>query len=310
MKKNFLSFLIVGLLVIAGIVYFRFWRKPGLSPQQAGDKAIAYINHNLVRGASASLINVSEEAGVYKIHFKIQDREWDAYVTKDGKYLFDRWFEIDEKPQASQQPQQKEIPKSEKPEVKLFVMSFCPYGNQAEEIVKPVVDLLGGVVEIEPRYVIYENYASGYPAFCLDKENKYCSMHGINELNQDIREICVYKNQKDKFWDFVLEVNKSCSVDNVETCWKQAARKTGVNVNAVLACQKENGQKYAVEEKELNKKYNVSGSPTLVINGVRYSGPRTPEDYKKAICGAFEAQPKECETTLNSESQTPSSGGC
>jgi len=309
MKKNFLSFLIVALLVIAGIVYFRFWRKPGLSSQQAGDKAIAYINQNLVQGASASLINVSEEAGVYKVHFKIQDREWDAYVTKDGKYLFDRRFEIDEKPQTPQQSQQKEIPKSEKPEVKLFVMSFCPYGNQAEEVAKPVVDLLGGVVEIEPRYVIYENYASGYPNYCLDKENKYCSMHGINELNQDIREICVYKNQKDKFWDFVLEVNKSCSAENVETCWKQAARKTGVNINAVLACQKENGQKYTAEEKELDQKYNVSGSPTLVINGVRYSGPRTSEGYKKAICGAFETQPKECEMTLSSENQT-SSGGC
>jgi glutaredoxin len=310
MKKNSLNFLIIGLLVvIAGVAYFRFWRKPGLSPQQAGDKAIAYINQNLVQGASASLMNVSEEAGVYKIHFKIQDREWDAYVTKDGKYLFPEVFKIEEKPQTPQQPQQKEIPKSEKPEVKLFVMSFCPYGNQAEEIIKPVVDLLGKVVEIEPRYVIYENYASGYPAFCLDKENKYCSMHGINELNQDIREICVYKNQKDKFWDFVLEVNKSCSVENVETCWKQAASKTGVNVNAVLACQRENSQKYAAEEKELNKKYNVSGSPTLVINGVQYSGPRTPEDYKKAICGAFENPPKECETVLGSETKA-ASGGC
>jgi len=310
MKKNSLNFLIIGLLVvIAGVAYFRFWRKPGLSPQQAGDKAIAYINQNLVQGASASLMNVSEEAGVYKIHFKIQEREWDAYVTKDGKYLFPEVFKIEEKPQTSQQ---KEIPKSEKPEVKLFVMSFCPYGNQAEEVVKPVVDLLGKVVEIEPRYVISENYASGYPAFCLDKENKYCSMHGINELNQDIREICVYKNQKDKFWDFVLEVNKSCSVENVETCWKEAASKTGVNVNAVLACQRENSQKYAAEEKELNKKYNVSGSPTLVINGVQFddSGRRTPEDYKKAICGAFENPPKECETVLGSETQAPAGGGC
>jgi len=311
MKKNSLNFLLVGLLlVVAGIFYFRFWQKPGLSPQQAGDKAIDYINKNLVKGASASLMNVSEEAGVYKIHFKIQDREWDAYVSKDGKILFDRWIEMDKEPQTAQQPQQKEIPKSEKPEVKLFVMSFCPYGNQAEEIIKPVVDLLSGVVEIEPRYVIYENYASGYPAFCLDKENKYCSMHGINELNQDIREICVYKNQKEKFWNFVLEVNKSCSVENVETCWRQTAGKVGVNINAVLACQRENGQKYAAEEKELNKKYNVSGSPTLVINGVFYNGPRTPEDYKKAICGAFETQPKECETVLGSETQAPASGGC
>ncbi|MGB9911554.1 MAG: DsbA family protein [Microgenomates group bacterium] len=307
--KNKLEIILGILILIAGVFYFRFWKKPSLSSQQAGEKAINFINQNLVQGASATLLSVSEEGGVYKVHFKIQDKEWDAYVTKDGKTFFPQAIKMDNLP-SPEPTKPVEIPKSAKPEVKLFVMSFCPYGNQAEEIIKPVVDLLGKKVEIEPRYIIYENYASGYPQYCLDKENKYCSMHGINELNQDIREICVYRQNKEKFWDFVLGVNKECNLENVETCWKTVAQKIGINGGTIATCEKNNGIKYASEEKDLNQKYQVNGSPTLVINGVHYNGPRTPEDYKKAICSAFENPPQECQTVLSAETSAPASGGC
>jgi protein-disulfide isomerase len=55
--------------------------------------------------------------------------------------------------------------------------------------------------------------------------------------------------------------------------------------------------------------YGVSASPTLVINGQVYSGDRTPEAYKQAICARFETPPAECATTLSSQAGT-SSGGC
>jgi len=45
-------------------------------------------------------------------------------------------------------------------------------------------------------------------------------MHGIQEVNQDVRELCVWKYQKDKFWSFLKEINKSCSSQNADTCWE------------------------------------------------------------------------------------------
>lgn len=307
MKKSIIIFTI--LLFAAGIFYFKFLKKPVLSPQKAADKAIDFINKYMLQGQKASLEKVTAEGENYKITFKINNRENTAYLSRDGKLLFYGFVELDKNPQTAGASEQKEIPKTEKPEVKLFVMSFCPYGNQAEEIIKPVVELLKDNVLIEPRYVIYENYGSGYPEYCLDKENKYCSMHGINELNQDIREICVFKNQKEKFWDFVDTVNKECSVENVETCWQTVASKTGVDVDSIINCQKENGEKFAKEEKALNQKYGVSGSPDLVINGVHYTGQRTPEDFKKAICSAFKKPPEVCKKTL-SATTSAASGGC
>jgi len=44
--------------------------------------------------------------------------------------------------------------KERKPNVKFFVMSFCPFGNQAEEGLKKVFDLLGDKVQWEPHYIV------------------------------------------------------------------------------------------------------------------------------------------------------------
>ena len=46
-----------------------------------------------------------------------------------------------------------DIKKTVKPVLKFFVMSFCPYGNQIETTLKPVVSLLGDKAEIQPQYI-------------------------------------------------------------------------------------------------------------------------------------------------------------
>ncbi|MFA6250576.1 MAG: thioredoxin domain-containing protein [Candidatus Shapirobacteria bacterium] len=43
--------------------------------------------------------------------------------------------------------------KKDKAELQFYVMSFCPYGNQAEDIIKPVHDLLGAKADIRPQYI-------------------------------------------------------------------------------------------------------------------------------------------------------------
>jgi predicted DsbA family dithiol-disulfide isomerase len=57
-------------------------------------------------------------------------------------------------------------------------------------------------------------------------------------------------------------------------------------------------------------KYGVSGSPTLIINGVEYAGSRTPEAYKQAICNSFDTAPAVCNTTLSTDQATNAAGGC
>lgn len=43
--------------------------------------------------------------------------------------------------------------KSDKPDFQFYVMSFCPYGNQMEDLVQPVASLLGNNANIKPQYI-------------------------------------------------------------------------------------------------------------------------------------------------------------
>lgn len=318
--KNLIKILIPLVVVIGIFAAVEFLYRsnnksiPGaLSAEEASKKAMAFINDIALNGqATASLLEATEESGLYKIRIKIQDQEYESYVTKDAKLLFAQGTKIVEQiseQSGENQSNEQEFPKSDIPSVQLFVMSFCPYGNQAEELMMPVASLLKDKANIELHYVIYSNYQGGGSNYCLDKENKYCSMHGISELNQDIREACVFKYQKDKFWNFINEINDTCGVQNVDTCWEGAAKKLGINVGKIKTCQQNEGLSIAAKELELDKKYDISGSPQMIINGKEYNGARTSEAFKNAICSAFNSKPQECSQTLSSESGSIS-GGC
>ena len=282
-----------------------------LTGQAVADKAIEFINQNLLQGqATATLESVVESRGLYNLKLNINGQELDSYATKDGQMFFPQAIDLSEPPEAPQQAPPQDIQKTDTPNVKLFTMSFCPYGNQAEEAMHPVAELLKDKVDVEPHYVIYNNYRGGGPQYCLDEENKYCSMHGIQELNQDVRELCVYKYQKDKFWDFVMKINEKCSAEDVDSCWEAIAEEQGIDTEQIKSCQQNEAMDILKTEAELNTQYGVKGSPTLVINDATYNGGRTSEAYKQAVCSAFTAEPGECSEALSESASSAPTGGC
>ncbi len=58
-----------------------------------------------------------------------------------------------------------EATKINKPQLDFYVMSFCPYGNQIEETLRPIFDLLGNKVELRPRY-IFEKIEGSLATYC------------------------------------------------------------------------------------------------------------------------------------------------
>lgn len=309
MMKDIIKFLIPAAIVIAAIIIVQGLysinreKIPGtLSQKDAAERAMNFINRVALNGELiATLLEVVEESGLYKISIDIEGEEYDSYISKDGKLLFPQGTKISEEAlETPETPTLQDLPKTDIPKVELFVMSFCPYGNQAEEIMMPVAELLGDKADIKLHYVIYSNYEGGGPDYCLDEEAKYCSLHGIQELNQDARELCVQKYQKDKLWDFVKEINSNCDSEDVDSCWEGIAKKVGVDVAKIKTCQKNEALDILAQEVELNEKYGISGSPQLVINEVEYEGSRSPEAYKQGICSAFNFQPEECSQILSS----------
>ncbi len=319
--KKFLlpALIVIILLLIAGGLYYLAQKKKNiLSADESAAKVIDFINKKLLQGqATAVLKSVTEESGVYKILFTVEGQEYTFYNTKDGKLVFTSGGAMPEETteESNQQQQetstsQSQIAKKDKSQALLFVMSYCPYGNQAEELMMPVAALLGDKADIQVHYVIYSNYSGGGPKYCLDKDNKYCSMHGIQELNQDVRELCVQKYQKDKFWDFVKAMNSSCTSSNADSCWENVAKGLGINIEQVKNCQKNEAITILEQEVQLNKKYGVTGSPQLVINDKEYNGTRSAEAYKSAICSGFNNPPAECSQQVEGAQTTAPAGGC
>jgi hypothetical protein len=295
--------------------------------EEAGVKLKDFVDQTYARSIkSMEVLSSKEESGMYAFEVSVtsiddQTSTSTIYTTKDGKFFLPNTININETldqikgqevaaggEQAAAQPTN--IPKTDKPVVEMFTMSYCPFGNQAEDAMSPVARLLGDKVDIIPRYVIYANYRGGGPDYCIDEESKYCSMHGIEELNQNIRELCIYKYKPAQFWDYIDAVNKECTLNNIETCWDGPAKKLGINTDDIASCLEDEAIGMLKEEVAAGEKYGVSGSPTIVINGTRYNGGRSPEDYKLGVCGAFNAQPGECSTVLGQAAPAAPAGGC
>jgi len=153
--------LIIALIVLAILAITVFFIGPDkiksmlaienkLSPQEAASLAINYINKNMVsEGVTASLMSVISESGLYKIHLKISDQEYDSYITQDGSILFPQnWIKL-------------EPPKEEPPVVVdnailealakcLTEKGFKFYGSSSCGWCKKEKDLFGSAVQYLP----------------------------------------------------------------------------------------------------------------------------------------------------------------
>jgi hypothetical protein len=275
------------------------------------------LNQQILQGqATAEITDISDDADgkLFKVNLTVNGNAFESFASKDGQYFYPERYAVktDTTSDTSTDSQNTtaSYPKQDTPEVMVFTMSYCPYGNQADSMAKPVYDLLADKMKFEPHYVIYSS-AQGYQGteYCLNAENKYCSMHGVQELHQDVRELCTWKYQQSKYWDFVLAMNDKCTSANADSCWEQVGKDTGLDTAQIKKCEADEATTLLENEVQLNTQYKATGSPTIVINGQDYSGARTPEDFKKAICSSFNTEPDACSQTLDTTTGT-ASGSC
>jgi len=271
-----------------------------LSAQKAAEKAIDFINQNMLpEGITASLIEAVEDNGLYKFKLNVESQdqateEHTAYVTKDGKLLFVDVIDMDKSIESeSPGPVAIDVPKEEKPDVKLFIMSYCPYGLQAQKMFLPVYELLGKKADMGVYFVNY-------------------IMHGEEEINENLIQYCIQKQEPQKFINYL-----GCFVKDgdSEKCLSGAGVDQGKLADCIMTTDKEyniysqyedqstwlNGQfpKFDVHT-DLNEQYGIRGSPTVVINGsIVQISPRSPEQFKQVVCQAFNASPEECEQALS-----------
>lgn len=192
-----------------------------------------------------------------------------------------------------------QVPKSDKPKVELFVMSYCPFGLQMQKAYLPVMELLQDEAEMDIKFVSY-------------------IMHEKQEIDENTRQYCIQKEQNGKFIDYL-----KCFTGKDD--YKGCLKASGVNEASMNACIAKADKDFGISVKyedrtswlngrfpvypihaDLNQKYSVQGSPTLIVNGVEVSSARNPEAVKQLVCASFNNPPDLCEQVL---SAAPASSG-
>lgn len=207
-KPNKISILIPIAIIIAGLIIAGaiFYINKEKAKERVAEKAINFINEWLLEeGVRASLVNIVEESGIYKIQFKIEGQEYTSYVTKDGKLLFPQeGINLDEELFASEKPSETtatstepstDIPEEKlvelakcltEKEVKFYGASWCFWCNKQKEVFGKAAEYLPyiecsdeGKEEINSR--CKDEGIQGFPTWEFNGE-KSMGFKSINEL--------------------------------------------------------------------------------------------------------------------------------
>lgn len=269
--------------------------KDSLTAEQVEEKIITYIREELL-GENGPEISFTApttfQNGVYKLNLKIETSEFASYVTKDGKLLFPEAIEmISEEEKLAQGCE--DIKKAEQPMLEAFVVSYCPYGTQMQRIINEIVKNISELKDnIKIRYM------------GSIQDGVITAMHGEEEAQENLTQICLREEQEGKFYPYV-----SCFLKQADgpACLVEA----GVDKSELESCKKEEsrGIAYAQEDFDLNAMYQVTGSPTLILNGEKADefnfGGRTAEAVKTLLCCGFENQVQFCENILTDQEAAP-----
>ncbi|MEM4638036.1 MAG: thioredoxin domain-containing protein [Candidatus Woesearchaeota archaeon] len=297
------------LLIIVLVLLSSGGINKGVSKEEIKQKTQTYLEQ-LLPGQTVSVDSIEDKGDIYSLKLTVAGRQYDSYATKDGKLLFPSAIDMSEKPVTdnAQQPQQTNVPKSDKPQVELFVMSHCPFGTQAEKGILPAIRTLGDKVDFKVRFVYY-------------------AMHGEKEVKEQLTQYCIQKNEPEKYLKYLAcFLNDSAGQGSLEASNK-CITDLEINKNTLEKCKTDADKQFEITknlndqsswlsgrfplfntDKEANQKYGVAGSPTLVINGVTVNSGRDSASFLAAICNAFNEKPEECDTQLSSTTPGPGFG--
>lgn len=309
LKKNLAKRSLIALLVIVVLsslistLVFVFPRGVDRRENAHIEKAMTFINGILsAQNTIAELVSWKKESGMYKMNLKVKDQEVIVFLSSDGRYLFltpgiDLWS-LTKAPTEASSPQQEATSTPEKrdrPDVKLFVMSYCPYGIQMEKALFPVYDLLKDKVDFQIYFVNY-------------------ILHGEKEMLENLRQYCIQKEDREGFFNYLKCFDRT---GNYSECLKEAK----IDEKKISQCMDDTDKEFKLKDQfsktepppfpihnDLNLRYNVRASPTFVLNDILVDIERSPQKIKEAICNGFNTPPEECNQNLSTAIPSPGLG--
>ena len=309
MKKIILLVLFIAISA-SGCALLSASSDPVLGLEEAKTKIVSFINTSLMQpGQEVSVKEIVEENGLYKVTVNMSSgQEIISYMTKDGKLFFPQVMDVAETEAKAQEeaaaPASQataDVPKADKAQVELYVMSHCPYGTQIVKGILPVLETLGDDLDFDIKFCDY-------------------AMHGKKELDEQLNQYCIQENEPQKLLAYLycfLEADKG----------EECLDKVGINKTKLNACVAKTDSQYKVTElfndkstwksgrfpqfnvdQADNQKYGITGSPGLVINGEKISSARDSASLLKTICNGYNNPPESCATVLSVAPPSPGFG--
>ena len=112
-----------------------------------------------------------------------------------------------------------------KPTLELFVMSYCPYGVQAEEKIIPIVKEFGDTIDFRLRFIAEEREVPS-----AQDITPFVSLHGYPEVAENIRQLLIAREYPDRYLDYIL-----CRGKKLDKSWEDCAEKLGIDVAKIQA---------------------------------------------------------------------------
>ncbi|KKT57309.1 MAG: hypothetical protein UW52_C0069G0011 [Candidatus Gottesmanbacteria bacterium GW2011_GWA1_44_24b] len=219
-------------------------------------------------------------------------------MSKDGKYFFTggiKVSDLDKQPDVKGAEEQRkpltctDVKKADVANLTAFVVADCPYGLQMQRLMK---------VAIAENQDLGKYFAVKYIGSI--ENGKITSMHGDKEAQENLRQMCIREEQKDLYWPYI-----SCYMKEGKSA--ECLNEAGVNQTLLQTCvnDAQKGLAYAQKDFDAAKKFNVSGSPTLVINDMVVSefdfGGRNVDALKQLVCCGSNATLEFCGKTLSKD---------
>ncbi|MCP4604068.1 MAG: hypothetical protein GY847_26690 [Proteobacteria bacterium] len=177
--------------------------------------------------------------------------------------------------------QYKQICRTEKKrEIKLFIMSYCPYCTDALGIMKDVLKNFKN----NRKHIDFKIEFVGQ-----EHNNELYSLHGPPEIEEDLRQICVQKHypNKYKFMEYLwcrnqaYEKNKGNETDDA---WKDCTI-NGIKSSVVRKCAEgKEGRELLAISFQLAKNLGIHGSPRWLLNNRYKAGVVSAEDLIDLFC--------------------------
>ena len=149
-----------------------------------------------------------------------------------------------------------------KPMLELFVMSYCPFGVQAEEKIIPIVKEFGDAIDFKLQFIAQEKETPSPQDI-----TPFTSLHGYPEVAENIRQLLIAREYPDKYLDYIL-----CRGKKLEKSWEDCAEKLGIDVEKIqsLFDAPEVSEQLFRENIKRAAALGIRASPTILVDGHQF----------------------------------------